>query len=109
MRLTVSLARLVSALLLLGIFVTPMVVQWHHGFEAQHEVKCEQADHHFHQAKPKCWVHHMRLAPMQLESPLVFQLWIPGVTREKSCFFKPYEASFYQPKNPLRAPPSGLI
>jgi len=51
----------------------------------------------------------MRLAPMQLEAPLVFQLWIPGVTREKSHFFKPYEASFYQPKNPLRAPPSGLI
>ena len=109
MRLTVSFARLVSALLLLGIFLTPMVVQWHHGFEAQHEVKCEQVDHHFHQAKPKCWVYHMRLAPMQLQVPLVFQPWIPVATHEKSNFFASYQASFYQPQNPLRAPPSGLI
>ena len=104
MRLPVSLVRLVNALLL-GIFLTPMGVQLHHGFEADHEVKCEQADYHFHQAKPKCWIHHMRLAPMQLQVPLVFQPRIPVETNEKTAFFKPYLAYFYQPKNPLRAPP----
>lgn len=104
MRLPVSLVRLVNALLL-GIFLTPMGVQLHHGFEAEHEVKCEQSDHHFHQAKPKCWINHMRLAPMQLQVPLVFQPWIPVETSKKTAFFKPYLAYFYQPKNPLRAPP----
>ncbi len=104
MRLPVSLVRLVNALLL-GIFLTPMGVQLHHGFEADHEVKCEQAYYHFHQAKPKCWIHHMRLAPMQLQVPLVFQPRIPVETNEKTAFFKPYLAYFYKPKNSLRAPP----
>ena len=105
MRLTVSLARLVSALLLLGIFLTPLGVQLHHGFEAEHEVKCEQADHHFHQAKPKCWVYHMRLAPMQLQVPLVFQPWIPEATYEKSNFFTPVSDFILPTQKPIaRAP-----